>query len=509
MEEQHVFSKASFDGTPEALAVLIDSATGKGDQAALCEAIKFADEVESRCAPQDACLVCYYRSNAWAALHQLRTKVTNPWCWELPELQEQIYWLRRAITHEGYSQLPPSRRAQFHCNLGNLLNTVGRFVEALDEWEHALREQPILGIARGNLGRGLVDYGLFLSDSGNQYLFLHRGAQELERAIVGGVDRDGSTYPEAIAAFESWLVKVKDMLGDDTKDRLLPICSLGRSRREREYRQWSLDKKLFLNPLNDLGVESVAACDALTLPSHSANKHGITLLAFFNQLKQEYVYARWCLYEGSHSRSVNFSDREVVLAFNADMALYSMGIEQIKTAFRCAYSLLDKIAYFVNHYWQLGISEKQVNFRNVWFENPRATEKQLHKKFESSTNQPLRGLFWLSKDIYIKNHAVMHPSARELDSLRNHLEHKYVKVVYALSSMASEFDVFPDNLAHQVQQDELVRKTEYLLRQSRSALIYLCLAMDYEESQIQAGHDDVIALMEYGTYSDNQKVLYY
>ncbi|MHB9704354.1 LA2681 family HEPN domain-containing protein [Alcaligenes aquatilis] len=508
MEEQHVSSKAPFDGTPEALAVLIDSAIDKGNQAELCKAIKFADEVESKCGPLDACLVCYYRSNAWAALHQLRTKVTNPWCWELPELQNQIYWLRRAIRHEGYSQLPPSRRAQFHCNLGNLLNTVGRFVEALDEWEYALREQPILGIARGNLGRGLVDYGSYLSDPGNQYLFLHRGAQELERAIVGGADRDGSTYPEAITEFESWLRKVKEMLGDAIKDEPSPVFLLGRSRREREYRQWSLDKKLFLNPLNDLGVEYEAACDVLILPPHNIGKHGITLLAFFNQLKQEYAYARWCLYEGSHIRSVHFSDREVVLAFNADMALYSMGIEKIKTAFRCAYSLLDKIAYFVSDYWQLEISEKQVNFRDVWFENPRAPEKQLHKKFESSRNQPLRGLFWLSKDIYSKNHAVMHPSARELDSLRNHLEHKYVKVVYALSSMAGECDIFTDNLAHQIQQDELVRKTEYLLRQSRSALIYLCLAMDYEESQMRAGNDGVIALMEYETYPDTQKVVY-
>ena len=72
-----------------------------------------------------------------------------------------------------------------------------------------------------------------------------------------------------------------------------------------------------------------------------------------------------------------------MLAFNSDYALYAMGLEQVKTAFRCAYSLLDKVAYFVNDYWQLGISEEKVNFRSVWVEVPKGKGRQKCKFVKS------------------------------------------------------------------------------------------------------------------------------
>lgn len=224
-------------------------------------------------------------------------------------------------------------------------------------------------------------------------------------------------------------------------DDSLPTYSLGKTQREQHYRQWSLERHLFLNPLNDLDTHSIAAQDVLLLPSHRADKSGITFLAFFNQLKQEYTYARWCLYEGSSCQRTHLADRDVMLAFNSDYALYAMGLEQVKTAFRCAYSLLDKVAYFVNDYWQLGISEEKVNFRSVWVEVPKGKGRQVQVRqvFDTSKSLPLRGLFWLAKDIYNDRFRdVAHPSAKDLNSLRNHLEHKYVKIVDPLAKVTSQ-----------------------------------------------------------------------
>jgi len=498
-------SEAAF----EALASLVDSANDEGNEAALVKAIELAEGIEAKCLPKDACLVRYNRSNAWASLQRLRSTPQKAWSWEQPELLQQIYWLRAAIQHEGYAQLPASRRAQIHCNLGNALSEAGRFVDALDEWRCALHEQPILGMARGSLGKGLVRYGLALYDEGHAYWFLRHGQQELAQAVAGGVGRDGSTYPAALAYFETCLEKVENMLGADAtmNDDELPTFSLGRSRREQQYRQWSLERHLFLNPLNDLGVNSVAALDVLLLPTHRADKVGITFLAFFNQLKQEYAYARWCLYEGSSGQRMHLADRGVMLAFNCDYALYAMGLEQVKTAFRCAYSLLDKVAFFVNDYWQLGIPERKVNFRSVWFEDSKekGAQEQVRKVFEASENLPLRGLFWLAKDIYFKGlRDVAHPNAQDLDSLRNHLEHKYVKVVDPFARITNPGDMFQDKLAHKVERDELVAKTERLLQLSRSSLIHLCLAMHFEEQRTR-GSGDLSFSLNVDTYPENLK----
>lgn len=494
----------------EALACLVDSADDEDNTTVLVKAIELAEGIEAKCLPKDACLVRYYRSNAWAGLRRLRSTPAKAWSWEQPELLEQIYWLRAAIQHEGYAQLPAPRRAQFHCNLGNALSEAGRFVDALDEWRCALDEQPMLGMAHGSLGKGLVQYGTALYDEGHAYWFLRRGQRELAQAVAGGVNRDGSTYPSALAHFEACLADVERLLGADATidDEELSTFSLGKSRREQQYRQWSLERHLFLNPLNDLGVNSIAAQDVLCLPSHRVKGAGVTFLAFFNQLKQEYAYARWCLYEGSSGQRVHLADRGVRLALNSDYALYAMGLEQVKTAFRCAYSLLDKVAFFVNDYWQLGIAERKVNFRSVWFEvpNDKGTRGQVRQVFETSKNLPLRGLFWLAKDIYFEElRGVAHPNAQDLDSLRNHLEHKYVKVVDFFAGMTSQSDIFADRLAHKVNRDELLGKTERLLQLSRSALIYLCLAMHVEEQRTLGSLAFAFSL-DVGTYPDGFKV---
>jgi len=270
-----------------------------------------------------------------------------------------------------------------------------------------------------------------------------------------------------------------------------------------------LERNLFLNPLNDIGANSIAANDILVLPSHRVEGTGITYRAFFNQLKQEYVYARWCMFEGSSVESINFADREVALEFNADYAQYSVGLEQIKTAFRCAYSILDKVAYFVNAYWNVGMSEKQVNFRKVWHEDKKGQSVpvgHVRQVFEKSKNLPLRGLFWLSEDIFDKNlQDVADPIAKELDTLRNHLEHKHAKIVMdGLPKFSTDPPMFNDHLAYLVSREELYARSEHMVRMSRSALIYLSLAMHVEERRTRAS--GLVIPFDLGMYSDELKV---
>ena len=497
-------SEAAFD----AHASLVDVADDEENEAALVKAIELAEGIEAKCLPKDACLIHYNRSNAWAALHRIRSTPENVWSWEQPELLEQVYWLRAAIQHEGYAQLPRARRGQLHCNLGNALSSAGRFVDALAEWRQALNEQPILGMARGNLGKGLIRYGMALYDEGHTYWFLRFGQLELSKAVAGGIGRDGATYQEAIAHFSGCLADVEHLLTayDGTPDDILPTYSMGKSKGEQQYRQWCLERHLFLNPLNDLGAESVAAQDVLSLPTHCANKAGITFLAFFNQLKQEYSYARWCLYEGTKAQRVHLADRSTMLAFTCDYAHYSMALEQIKTAFRCTYSLLDKVAYFINAYWQLEIPETSVYFRSLWYDTSKGKVRQVRQAFETSENLPLRGLFWLSKDIYSNLlREVAHPNAKDLYCLRNHLEHKHVKVVDSLGLMINQSDIWNDRLAYKVERDEFQAKTEHLLLLSRSALIYLCLAMHSNEQRTQDSGDITLPL-EVGIYPTDFKV---
>jgi hypothetical protein len=42
-------------------------------------------------------------------------------------------------------------------------------------------------------------------------------------------------------------------------------------------------------------------------------------------------------------------------------------VEKTKVAFRMAYSILDKIAFFLKHHLNLSIREQDATFRKVWY----------------------------------------------------------------------------------------------------------------------------------------------
>jgi hypothetical protein len=146
---------------------------------------------------------------------------------------------------------------------------------------------------------------------------------------------------------------------------------------------------------------------------------------FFNQLKQEYTTARFLLYQGLHQHAPPWADKEVRLYNTLDYPAYGTNLELIKLAFRSSYSLFDKIAYLLNHYLTLGISEKRVNFKTLWYENENP-KKSLKPTFDSYANLPLRGLYWISRDLDENTPRHLSPDAAALGTIRQHLEHKYL-----------------------------------------------------------------------------------
>lgn len=435
----------------------------------------------------------YYLSNAWANRRQLeRPAGQDEWKWEQPEVEKQIIHLRRALGSDAFSELDPLRQCQVLTNLGNLLNTVGRFVEAIGYWDEALTILPSFGMALGNRGYGLIFYAQSLYDDGHRPIFLRHAHAGLQTALacdpdeVHGVDhwaRDA--FNEKLAWLESTLVP--EYLSQGT---LMEEFPLGDSEDEIRYRRWCLRNRLFLNPLNDLGPHSIAAHDVLTTPSIVVKPgEGMHFQGFFNQLKQEYASARYLYYEGATSTKPHFSDKGVLLVNTLDYPCYSLAAEKAKIAFRMAYSLLDKVAFFLNHYLALGIPERRVGFRSFWYIG-QERQRGLRPEFDACDNWPLRGLFWLSKDLF-ENAAefreCLEPDAQELDTVRNHAEHKYLKLHDSLWSGPADggraFGIQPDVLAFSVYRSDFTAKALRLMKLARAALTYLSLAIHAEEKK--------------------------
>ena len=135
----------------EILGHLVDLSDDLGKPDGARRALEMADQLESmKIEESDAALLEYFRANTWAALN--RHETANPWDWEHPALGNQIFHLRKCVSHSGFAKMGKLRRCQVFTNLGNCMDTVGRFVEALEYWEQALALQPKFGMAVGNRG---------------------------------------------------------------------------------------------------------------------------------------------------------------------------------------------------------------------------------------------------------------------------------------------------------------------------------------------------------------------
>ncbi len=476
-------------------------------------ALEWSDTLEARGVSAAVLAVLdYFRSNAWAARAAIRNaNAALTWTWEQPEIAQQVLLLRKALNNPAFDDLPDLYRCQIPTNLGNQLNAVGRFVEALEYWDRALAVDTHFWMAQGNRGYAYIHYAKALYDHGHRAPFLLTAHKDLNNASSYSAAYKHFGYPEAAQQFAALKADLESRIDVVEAEKIIQLDgdTLGETKEEERYRRWCLANRLFLNPLNDLGSHSIAARDVLTLPDFvTAIDEPPSLTGFFNQMKQEFVSARWLYYESRNYAGVHFSDRDVLLYNTLDYPSYGLGVEKLKIAMRMAYSLFDKIAYFLNDYMKLNMKSTRVNFSTVW-RSGEGKAAPVRPEFEKSENWPFRGLYWLSKDLLVDDFRdSTEPDARELYQIRNHLEHKYLKVHETRvrpKDPSSPSSWLVDDLAYSVSRSELSAKALRVLKLARAALTYLSLGMHREEKRRAHGKTGVAVPMTLGVWEDEWK----
>jgi hypothetical protein len=401
------------------------------------------------------------------------------WQWEQATLAREIYYLRRAVSRPEFDQVPKILRCKCLNNLGSRLRVAGRAIDALECWRRTLEVQPNFGMALCNRAMILANYAEALEDPGERALFWWVAHKEASAALAPTASythvRDEATR-KLTEVLKEWIQSALDMkrIAADGVDPLAEQDTAA-TEEERGYRNWCLVNCLYLNPLNDLGPYTIAATDSTVLGTHVVPVDAPHIFeSFFDQMKQEYVSARWLLYEGLTAKTPHFSDRDVLLQATEPRPSLSLAIEKVKTAYRISYSLFDKVGFFMNAYMELGILDRQVSFRTLW----RSGEnKPIRKEFDLTGNWGFCALYWLAKDFFEKeNDEVAEPQARGLSDIRNHLEHKYLRLTVAESPTVPPIDI-----ALMVSREQFERKAMHLVKLARSALIYLSIGVGFEE----------------------------
>ena len=462
------------------LAHAIDAASDAGDESLLRELADRCERYLRSARGEERVLLRYYQSNTHGAIVASRqSDAAYAWNWEQPDGTLNILLLRQAIREPAFEAISPTVHCQIRTNLANRLSALGRPVAANEQWMRVLDAIPGFAKALASRAEGLAYYARTLYDRNHACVLLAAALSSFnaaldDKAIWESGDRE-SVVPSLMEQRKK-IVAFLDHVGYD-HDLDLDRWSLGSTARERSYRTWCLRERLFLNPLNDAYTATIAATDVLHLPDHT---YGIEerprFPAYYNLMKQEYVSARYRLYQALHEDDPEFVMRHVLMLGNDEEQSLGHYTEELRSAFRSAYSIFDKVGLFLNDYFRIGLNPRDVTFRRIWSERSQNGVFEIRETLRRQRNWPLRGLYFLSRDLFDPAFKeVSEPDAEDLANLRQQLEHRFLSFQSTLSGENTATHRF-------ISAGEFEHSALRLLKMAREALLYLSLAMHREET---------------------------
>lgn len=391
-----------------------------------------------------------------------------------------------------------------YTNYANVLEKCGRKSKAIEFYHLALEVNSDFSMAIGNAGVAYYHYALVVPDPIHSDYINYFAYHYLKKSIKLG------EFPEPKVK-EIFTTYIENYDLDYEKEKLIPPLNIPQftyPEAELNYRNWALKNRLFLNPLNDLPVTELCfAADVLHLPNMVVNIDEKPVLhGLYNQLKQEFIFARHLLYETQEApTAVHYADKDTCLLQFADYPVYSMRSEKLKTVFRISYSLLDKVAFFINNYYKLGIKERDINFRSIWRQKKDGKNGYEYRNIlKPEKNYFLNSLYWISKEVFEIKAFSTNPIAEEFDKLRNSLEHKYVKIYSQDYPIRNNGEI--DDLAIYLSEDSLKVMTFDLLKLIREVLINLSLTVNAEEINKKPIEEEGLFKVSFIKYEDEWKL---
>lgn len=387
-----------------------------------------------------------------------------------------------ATPDELAKEITPLLKAEILINLGNSLDEIGRILEAIDFYEDALHIDPNHPIAWMRLGKALF----VMANLVHNREMLRDAREALKNALKG---RRLETYGYSSA--RSGLIKdleqtqsVLRAVGRREPKHTLPLISAPYNQ---QFVDFCVQRRLFLNyslpnrpsphPYQDHFRFSVVT------PLGDQTKFA-RLTRLLNEFLERFATARLLLFEAYlPPASTSFYDTLTPYIDLGDAAQYGIRAAKLKLAFESAYNVLDKMALFLNEYFEWGIPKKQVSFATIWSEKNHLAHPPLREMILQQRNNFVFALYDLSRD-FGKNAEGKSNEWAHYRETRHLLTHQYL-VLHAYEWRWQIVDGPDYHREWQVMVDD----TTSLVYLTRNALLYLFWAVELEEGR-RAQHKD-------------------
>lgn len=390
----------------------------------------------------------YMLGNAYSLLYVPQNEK-----WYSPDLNKTVIHLRKAynlIKDDIYNIELASR---ISTNLGNYLSQQGRFMCARKFWKYSisLNNQPI---AHTSLYQSEMYIAHFLNhDKERKSYHYYLAYQHLQDRLE--LPNDPYIFNDSDLIFNS--EEVREFKRDIESGKAgVGACPPFKIRKksaiedeEQAYLAWCGDNCLFLDELEVGDVRYSTHPDSLFLPPITAQinmslSHHEELIYHtnFEEIKNDFCYARYLIFTAinTDSEEQSFFNRTFEKIDDLTYCIDNIKAQNLKTAFRVLYSLLDKIAYFINRFYKLNDAgkDRRINFESL-FKKLNAKKWEPHPKLLDSKNHFLHALFYILKDLRdIDDHEsvsdLLNPDIAKIYEIRNFIEHRSFKIINSLGA---------------------------------------------------------------------------
>ncbi|MBW5798744.1 LA2681 family HEPN domain-containing protein [Halomonas elongata] len=365
--------------------------------------------------------------------------------WFSDDLSMAVLYYRKAlyaIDEDPWNSEAIALKSCIETNIANYLSRQGRVFCVIPFYDSAIKKgNPIAFVSKAN---NEIFIANSLYDKGHSIYHLRCAYSNILEAdklqhLMHPSQRESVSEGSLLKNFSKWY---QDKSGDfDFNDKF----ELGGiDGKEREYLNWVDGEKLFLNDLNDILSGDLVKQDVLSLPSFVASinqtlslSEGLAYHGNFDELKNDFCYARYLLFVGlSIPEDVDhFYNSTYRHVEDFSYSINNLKTSHYKNSFRIFYSLLDKIAYFIHRFFDLGSidNDGRVSFINIFVKTSGKAAKP-NKALENSKNHFIHALFFILKDIrelksYTNISKWVDPDVASYDEIRNAMEHRSLKIV--------------------------------------------------------------------------------
>ena len=361
-------------------------------------------------------------------------------------------------------------RSQSYTNLGNLLWSSYRWVEAYDFYTLALTENPRNGVASSGalkmlkyaVQQELGDYELLVEEI--EYLAFH-----VKQNLESIYSYSGSYGVKAIV--------------DEVKD----IRGVEKNKFEVEgddYERFVVSNNLTLSPTVHSHLHETKYWDNINIASVGVglgfDSSVPEIFAMINILKSDYILARQLFFSASNklfNETGNYND-------TLNYACYGVNESALSLAQRSALDILDKVAVATLSYLDVG-GAKRTSFKEAWFKKGKDEKEELKPKIFQEIengNTALLALTEVSRDLSNKIGFLS-----EKQASRNSSTHRFT-VLHDLGAMPTSQSGCLEHFDYEV----FLRESLHTLKLARSSVIYFVQMVLIREEKLSETKDGIV-----------------